>query len=160
MTKFLKYKGYTGTLEVDIEDNLLYGVIEFITDIVSYSAATPSELEKEFKDAVNDYIETCNELQREPQKPFSGTFNVRIGSDLHKKAAIQSKVNGVSLNVLVKYAITEYLDTSNEKIVHHIHKVESQVSEPVIFNFEENISTNLIGVESWTQSKIAFQKQH
>ena len=160
MTKILKYKGYTGTLEIDIDDNCLCGVIEFIVDVVSYSAPTPNKLEKAFKDAVDDYIDTCKELGRDAQKPFSGTFNIRVGTDLHKRAVIQSKIVGVSLNEIVKTALNGYLDNTNEKIVHHIHKVESNMPEALVFNSENQIISTKSGAENWTQDKIAFQKQH
>ncbi len=160
MTKILKYRGYTGTIDIDIDENCLHGVIEFIVDIVSYSASTPDELQVAFNEAVDDYIETCEKLGREPQKPFSGTFNVRVSADLHKRAAIQSKALQISLNEVIKVSLTEYLDNLNEQVVHHIHKIESSDSEKLVFSSEEEIESSMSGVENWTQNKVAFQKHH
>ena len=44
-------------------------------------------------------------------KPFKGSFNVRIGSDLHREAMMQAQDQGINLNEFVKQAI--------ETSVHH-----------------------------------------
>ena len=120
MSNHLKYKGYLGSIEPSVEDNCLYGKILFINDLITYEAETVSELEKEFRAAVDDYLETCKALGREPQKPCSGSFNVRIGEDLHRVAAMQAELSGVSLNDFVKTAIEEKATKENK--VHHIHE--------------------------------------
>jgi predicted HicB family RNase H-like nuclease len=102
---YLEYKGYSGTIEPELEDNILYGKIAFIRDLVTYEAATLKELEKEFRASVDDYLETCAELNKEPNKPFKGSFNVRIGSDLHREAMMQAQSQGINLNEFVKKAI-------------------------------------------------------
>ena len=68
---------------------------------------TLKELKKAFHEAVDDYLETCKEMGRESQKPFKGSFNVRIPSDLHRKAAAKATMMGVSLNQLVQKALEE-----------------------------------------------------
>ena len=65
----LKYKEYEGTAELDMERKVCRGKILFLDDLVTYEADTPAKLEEEFKAAVDDYIETCLSLNREPQKP-------------------------------------------------------------------------------------------
>lgn len=85
MNKMLNYKGYFGSIEVSIEDGILHGKIQCINDIVTYEAETPNELKSAFEEAVTDYLETCKELGKSPDKPMSGSFNIRIGSELHKK---------------------------------------------------------------------------
>ncbi|EAA5422138.1 toxin-antitoxin system HicB family antitoxin, partial [Salmonella enterica subsp. enterica] len=50
--KHLKYKGYLGTVEPDFENNVLYGKLAFIRDLVTYEASTLAELEQEFKTSV------------------------------------------------------------------------------------------------------------
>ncbi|MDR1746564.1 MAG: type II toxin-antitoxin system HicB family antitoxin [Tannerella sp.] len=39
------------------------------------------------------------------RKSYSGVFNVRINSDLHRRAAISAKLHGKTLNSFVKEAI-------------------------------------------------------
>ena len=49
----------------------------------------------------------------EPQKSFTGTFNVRIPSDTHSMAVVKAQELGINLNTFVKYAIEEKLQTSS-----------------------------------------------
>ncbi|EJL6486938.1 type II toxin-antitoxin system HicB family antitoxin, partial [Vibrio cholerae] len=84
----MKYKGFWGSCEVSFEDGILHGKIECINDLVTYEAATPVELEEAFHDSVDDYLETCEMLGKEPDKTMSGSFNIRVGSELHKKLYI------------------------------------------------------------------------
>ena len=46
--KLLNYKGYVGTIEADLENNILFGKLAYIRDLVTYEAESLSELEKNF----------------------------------------------------------------------------------------------------------------
>lgn len=126
MNDYLKYKDYCGSIEIDMEAKCLHGKLLFIRDTVTYEASDPGELENAFKEAVKEYIQTCIELGREPQKPFSGTFNVRIGADLHKKAAMKARLDKFhSLNDFIKHAINQCLSQDNDQTIHHVYHIES-----------------------------------
>ena len=62
-----------------------------------------------FKDAINDYLETCKKEGVKPQKPFKGNFNVRTGSDLHRRAALFAQDQDSNLNKVVIEALENYL---------------------------------------------------
>lgn len=96
------YKGYQGSIETSIKDRCLFGKILNITDLILYEGQTLDELEADFKESVNDYLETCKEAGIEPKKPFKGSFNVRIGQELHEKAAKRASLIGKSLNDYIK----------------------------------------------------------
>jgi len=100
--KCFNYKDYQGSVKVSVEDNCLHGKIEFITDLITYEAETVEQLEKEFRRAVDSYLATCKETGLEPKKPFKGSFNVRIGEELHAKAAKRANEIGKSLNDYIK----------------------------------------------------------
>lgn len=107
MSDVITYKGYIGSVRYSEEDEVFHGRIEAINDLIMYEGTSVKELKKAFHEAVDDYLETCKEMGREPQKPFKGSFNIRIPSDLHKKAAAKAAMLGVSLNQLVKKALEE-----------------------------------------------------
>jgi len=106
---YLKYKGYHGTIEAQLEYNTLFGQIAFIRDLVTYEATTLKELENEFHISVEAYLEDCAELGKTPDKSFKGSFNVRIGSELHRDAMMQAQKQGINLNELVKQSIEAYV---------------------------------------------------
>ena len=106
----LKYKDYEGTAELDMARGICRGKVLFINDLVTYESSLPTELQKEFEAAVDDYIETCVQLGREPQKSLRGLFNVRISPELHKAATLRALSDGVSLNDVVVRALDTYIN--------------------------------------------------
>ncbi|MGA8147777.1 MAG: type II toxin-antitoxin system HicB family antitoxin [Gallionellaceae bacterium] len=106
----LKYKDYEGTAELDMTRGICRGKILFINDLVTYESALPAELQKEFESAVDDYIETCATLGREPQKPLKGQFNVRIPPALHKAATLRASTDNISLNEVVVRALELFIN--------------------------------------------------
>ncbi|KJH84058.1 HicB [Pseudomonas fluorescens] len=109
MNPQLQYKGYVGSIEASIEDKCLFGKLLFIRALVSYEGQTVAELEAAFREAVDDYLQTCEQLGQKPEIPCKGSFNVRIGHDLHLAAALAATRQNVSLNDLTRQALNEYL---------------------------------------------------
>ena len=106
----LKYKDYEGTAELDMIRGICRGKILFINDLVTYEAELPAKLQNEFEAAVDDYIETCAALDREPQKSLKGQFNVRIPQSLHKAAALRALVDSISLNDVVVRSLDAFVN--------------------------------------------------
>lgn len=104
-----EYKGYSGSATTSISDMCLYGTILFIEDLVTYQAQTLSDLKQEFHAAVDDYIQTCEDLGRAPKKPFKGSFNIRISAEDHKNATLQATKTGKTLNSFVADCIHDKL---------------------------------------------------
>ena len=72
----MNYKGYSAHIEYSEEDRCLVGHIAGITDIIGFHADTVLELQEAFEEAVDDYLETCERLDKSPQKPYSGKSEV------------------------------------------------------------------------------------
>ncbi len=123
----LKYKDYEGTAELDMARRICRGKILFIDDLVTYEAASPAELQTEFEAAVDDYIETCTTLGREPQKPLRGQFNVRIPPALHKAAALRALADNVSLNDVAVRALNAFVNI--QSVVNHNVRVTLNIPE-------------------------------
>lgn len=119
----LEYKGYTGSVNVNIEDGILFGKIECINDLVMYDAITVPDINTAFIEAVDDYLATCDELGREPNKVFSGSFNTRVGTERHKNLYLEKlKTDKSSINEVLCMIIDGYFNKSSEVHNHkHIH---------------------------------------
>lgn len=127
MKNVLTHKGYTGSVEFSLEDECLHGKILFVNDVVTYEAETLPQLLAEFVAAVDDYLETCAQLGKNPDKPYSGTFNVRIGPEMHQDVAKASFYAGIALNEFVRQALKEKLASTGKEVVHkHHHEVVHQ----------------------------------
>lgn len=109
MRNIMEYKGYHTKVEFDVESMTLRGKIEGINDYVDFESEDISGIEKEFHAAVDDYLEFCLEVGKEPEKEYKGTFNVRISPELHKKIALCALRDGRSLNSEVETAIMSFV---------------------------------------------------
>ena len=105
MTDRIKYKDFIGSVHFSAEDEIFYGRIEGINDLVTFEGSTVSKLKAAFREAVSDYIELCNEVGKEIFKSFKGSFNVRVNPELHSKAFEHALIEGKSLNQFIKEAI-------------------------------------------------------
>lgn len=110
----LRHNGYEGTAEIDMDRCVCMGKILFINDLIIYEASTPAELKLAFEAAVDDYLDTCVELGREPQKPLKGQFNVRVSPEIHRLCVLRAKTEGITLNEVAARALTAYVDTNSE----------------------------------------------
>lgn len=105
----LEYKGYHAKIEFDTEELVLRGKIEGINDYIDFECTDVKVVQEEFEKAVDEYLEFCEEVGKEPEKEYKGSFNVRIKPELHKKLAIVALQNGDTLNATVEKAISEYV---------------------------------------------------
>lgn len=105
MKDVLEYKGYIGSVRLEAEDEIFFGKIEAINDLIMFEGQSVQELKKAFHDAVDDYLAICKKMGREPNKTFKGSFNVRIGRELHVKAYRAALKKGITLNQLVNTAL-------------------------------------------------------
>ncbi len=105
--KYLDYKSYTGSIEYNKEDDLLYGKVLGIQGLISYKGKTGMQLESDFIEAIDNYLLDCKENGIIAEKPFKGSFNVRISAYLHQKAALLAMEDKMSLNNFVAESIRE-----------------------------------------------------
>lgn len=138
----LEYKGYHAKIEFDTETYTLRGKIEGINDLVNFESRDGLKIEKEFHDAVDDYLEFCEEVGKNPDKEYRGVFNVRINPELHKKLALKAYANGDSLNATVEKAIQEYLteySETNIQLEKTIKILSSMLETKGLYNRGKNI---------------------
>jgi len=106
----MNYKGYYGSVEFSDEDNVFFGRIIGINDRITYEGDNVQTLRRDFEEAVEDYLEICAQMGKEPEKAYKGTFNIRIAPTLHRNLAIFSASHGKTLNATVEEAIREYIN--------------------------------------------------
>lgn len=101
MANIMKYKKYVATVELDAEAGLLHGEIINLSDVVTFQGRSIDELRQAFKESVEDYLEACAEFGKEPEKPFTGQFVVRVRPEVHRSAVAAAKIENKSLNAWV-----------------------------------------------------------
>ena len=94
----MEYKGYVGVAEVDNEAGIIHGEVVNTRDVITFQATNLRDLERAFKESVNDYLAFCAERGETPDKPFSGKFVLRLTPDVHRKAFLAARHARKSLN--------------------------------------------------------------
>ncbi|WP_218963847.1 type II toxin-antitoxin system HicB family antitoxin [Nostoc linckia] len=106
----MTYKGYTASLEVDVEAGIIFGQVLDINDVITFKAKTVDEARQEFQNSVDDYLAFCEELGEEPDKPFSGKLPFRTTPEHHRKIFIAAKKAGKSINAWMDEILTSAAD--------------------------------------------------
>ena len=97
----LKYKGFTGHAEYDDQARIFHGEVIETRDVITFQGTTVVEVERAFRDSIDDYLEFCGQRGEEPDKPFSGRLMVRLPTLLHRRLYAQARREGKSLNQLI-----------------------------------------------------------
>jgi predicted HicB family RNase H-like nuclease len=139
--KILEYKGFQGSVEFSLEAGVLHGKILLIDDLVTYEADNITDLNDAFIDSVDDYLATCEQLGVQPNKPFSGTFNVRIGATLHRDLARQAQREEKSINDFVREAIDCHLNGRHHEVHHHYASASGYTAS---FQVETSVSAEKV----------------
>jgi predicted HicB family RNase H-like nuclease len=92
------YKGYQGRFDYDRDADIFHGDVLHLTDVITFQGRSIDELKKALADSIEDYFDLCKEAGKQPQKPFSGTFNVRLHPEIHQRIAMRAAHDGISLN--------------------------------------------------------------
>jgi predicted HicB family RNase H-like nuclease len=117
MNDVLIYKGYIGSVHFSAGDNVFFGKVEGINDLLTFEGSSVEELKNAFHYMIDEHIKDCARENIEAEKSYKGSFNVRITPELHRKAAFIAKMYGTTLNAFIREAIenllkTDYKDTS------------------------------------------------
>ena len=96
--KSMTYKGYAARIEYSDEDGCFVGHIAGINDIIGFHGESVGKLRARFREAVDDYLDTCAKLNRPPQKSYSGKLLVRFSPEVHAAVATAAEVSGKSIN--------------------------------------------------------------
>jgi predicted HicB family RNase H-like nuclease len=105
----LIHKGYIGHVTFDDEAEIFHGEILNTRDIITFQGESVHELKQAFIDSIEDYLEFCRKNGEQPDKPFSGKFNVRLDPETHRNAVIAAKKSGISLNTWISEVVHKSL---------------------------------------------------
>ena len=91
----LEYKGYIGTIEA--EDGVFLGRVAGLRDVVTFEGTTFAEVERAFRDSIDDYLAFCAQRGEPADRPYSGRIPLRVSPDTHRRAAMRAQSEGLSL---------------------------------------------------------------
>ncbi len=94
----MEINGYKAKIEYDSELDQFRGEILGLNGSADFYGKTPAGLRKEFKNSLKVFLEVCEENGIEPVKNYSGKFNLRIPSRLHREIAAHATAADKSIN--------------------------------------------------------------
>jgi len=102
----MEYKGYAaGPIDFDPKENTFSGTVSGLKDVIHFEGSTAKELTRAFRDSIDSYLDYCEEIGQEPDRPFNGKILLRTEPELHRKAALRAAVEGVSLSTWISKRI-------------------------------------------------------
>ena len=107
MSDCIHYRGYIGSVEYSEQDNILHGKLLGISDLIMYEGDSVESLKKDFEKTVDEYYNDCAELGKQPQIPFSGQLNTRVGHELHMALAMEAEKKHISQSAMLKQILSE-----------------------------------------------------
>jgi len=140
MNDIIKHKEYYASLHFSADDEVFYGKILGINDLVTFEGESVKELKKSFITAIEDYIETCEELDKTPEKTYKGSFNVRVSPGLHREAAFAALQKKHNVKRFCEechklcYKAYGYIVSIPQQLLHHT--VQPAHSHKVMFQFQ------------------------
>ena len=102
----MEYKGYVGKVEFDDDAEIFHGEVVNLRDVVTFQGRSVDGLRRAFEESVDDYLAWCAERGKEPGRPFSGKFVVRLDPDMHRSISAAAQQAGKSLNAWVVENLT------------------------------------------------------
>lgn len=109
----LKYKGFIGSVNFSAEDEVFYGKVDGVDDLITFEGESVHDLKNAFHEMVDEHIKDC-EIENKPlKKSYSGSFNVRLSPQMHRKLSEKAISMGLTLNQLLKNVIAKELDLAD-----------------------------------------------
>ncbi len=115
MDNLLEHRGYFGSVAFSAEDNCLIGKVLFINDNLNFDGESIEQIKTNFQATIDDYLAFCERRGVVPDQPCKGTFNVWVGEEIHRAAAVAAARARINLNEFVKVSIQEKLDSVAKK---------------------------------------------
>ncbi len=97
----IDYRGYTGVIEFDDELEIFSGHVIGLNDTIYFEGRDAAELKQSMHEAVDRYFALCKRRGKNPDKPYSGKFVLRVDPELHRALATRAASNCVSMNAYV-----------------------------------------------------------
>lgn len=101
----MKYKGYYGIVQYDDDAKIFHGEVINTRTVITFQGTTVDEIERAFRDSIDDYLDWCKERNKIPEKPFSGKFVLRLSPELHRQLNLKARFTKSSLNSFIVHTL-------------------------------------------------------
>jgi predicted HicB family RNase H-like nuclease len=97
----MEYKGYVASVCYESDAHCFHGIVVNISDTVHFEGTSVDELEKAFRDSVDEYIDFCHRQGEEPEQPEAAEFRLHLDPTLRREAALAAALEGEKLDTFI-----------------------------------------------------------
>lgn len=105
----LRYKEFVGTVDFSREDNVFFGKIEGIGNLITNEGETEDELQQAFRESADHHLDFCKRNNKVLHKSYTGTLSLRLTPEMHSQVAAAASRKGVSISSYIRQALTTAL---------------------------------------------------
>lgn len=98
MNNTLTYKGFTARIEFSADDNVFFGRVLGINEIIGFHGETVDEIKTSMRESIDFYLEVCEKKGKKPRKNYNGKLLFRLPNELHAQIAEAATRDGKSIN--------------------------------------------------------------
>lgn len=98
MATIMHHGQYIAAIEYDPDIDLFFGSVINLSSPITFYGKSTEDLKREFEKSIQTYQDVCKERNLQPEKPFSGRFNIRMTPDQHRRYTYRAAAEGKSLN--------------------------------------------------------------
>ncbi|HRZ98840.1 MAG TPA: type II toxin-antitoxin system HicB family antitoxin [Paludibacter sp.] len=107
MKDIINYKGFIGSVHFSADDNVFFGKVEGINDLITFEGESVKELTDAFRYVIDEHLKDCEKEKLDAEKSYKGSFNVRLSPELHRRIAISARTRGESINKFVSEVLSK-----------------------------------------------------
>jgi predicted HicB family RNase H-like nuclease len=74
----MTYKNYMAKVIFDEDANIFHGEVINIRDVITFEGYSVEELQKSFKESIDDYLDFCLSRNEKPNLPLNGFLALNI----------------------------------------------------------------------------------
>ena len=111
MMSIFECKGHKAKVVFDPEIGMLRGEILGLSGGADFYAESVSELEAEFIQSLEVYLEVCKERGIDPYKSYSGKLPYRTNPLRHQEIEEAAASRGLSINKFIDESVTRSLES-------------------------------------------------
>jgi predicted HicB family RNase H-like nuclease len=90
----MTYKDFMAKVVFDEEANIFHGEVINIRDVITFEGSSVDELQKSFKESIDDYLEFCLSRDEKPNSPLNGFLSINIPVSNQNLLRIAAKKSG------------------------------------------------------------------
>lgn len=109
----MNYKGFIGSVEYDDSAETLYGTVVNTKTVMSFRGRSVEELKASFSDIIDTYLDDCQRLGVDPEKPYNGKITLRVPPQLHRQIAAKAAARRESMNNYVESILARDIETAD-----------------------------------------------